>query len=482
MNILSITAQKPHSTGSGTYLTELVKAFDKAGHKQAVVAGIYPDDDVQFPSAVDFYPVFFEKTDQPNNSLCLGDNVIDKRNLGEYIGFPVVGMSDSMPYPSTKYSDMTDEMITEFESTFIKVIGRAISELKPDVILCHHLFLLTAMMREHFPNEKVYGICHGSDLRQIANCPRLAAMVVPQIRKLDRIFALHEKQAEQIFNILNAKYLNDSEHLTENNKNTECQILNDKEIFKHQLSNSYKNFDYNISVIGSGYNSELFNCKERKGREADDLVRVCFAGKVSHAKGAAELLDAVDKLNAIGILDFELIIAGGCQEDDIKKRLEHLPDNVSYLGMLSQVELAKVYKSCDIFVLPSYYEGLGLVLIEAMASGLIPIATDLPGIKDWIDENVTNPNVRYIPMPEMASIDSPTEVGRIHFIDNLSNILSNTILDIKSYHTNLNAKNRFNHSNLNSNISKFNKNTGLSDLPDTSLITWNKVSEKILNL
>ena len=40
MKILSITAQKPHSTGSGVYLTELVNAFDRLGHSQAVSAGI----------------------------------------------------------------------------------------------------------------------------------------------------------------------------------------------------------------------------------------------------------------------------------------------------------------------------------------------------------------------------------------------------------------------------------------------------------
>lgn len=412
MKILSITAQKPHSTGSGTYLTELVKAFDEARCEQAVVAGIYPDDQVSFPAGVNFFPVFFENKERPFS---------DEKILSEFIGFPVVGMSDSMPYPSTKYSEMTDEMIAEFEAAFIKVIGEAISEQKPDVIICHHLFLLTAMVREHFPNEKVYGICHGSDLRQIVNCPKLTERVVPLIRKLDHIFALHEEQKtkiEEIFNIENCK----------------------------------------VSVIGSGYNQNLFNCEGRRGREAGDLVRVCFAGKVSYAKGAAELLDAVDKLNDEGMSDFELIICGGCQEDELKRRLNNLPDNVKYLGMLSQDELAKVYKTCDIFVLPSYYEGLGLVLIEAMASGLVPIVTDLPGIKDWIDANVINPNVRYIPMPEMASIDSPTVAGREVFICNLSNILSNAILSIK------------------------NNNLNKDSLPDTSLITWKKVSEKILNL
>ena len=41
MKILSITAQKPNSTGSGVYLTEVVRQFAKEGHEQAVVAGVY---------------------------------------------------------------------------------------------------------------------------------------------------------------------------------------------------------------------------------------------------------------------------------------------------------------------------------------------------------------------------------------------------------------------------------------------------------
>ena len=46
MRILSISAQKPSSTGSGVYLTEIVKELAMMGHEQAVVAGVYKEDDV----------------------------------------------------------------------------------------------------------------------------------------------------------------------------------------------------------------------------------------------------------------------------------------------------------------------------------------------------------------------------------------------------------------------------------------------------
>ena len=49
MKILSVTAQKPNSTGSGVYLTELMKEFEKLGHKQAIVAGISMGEEISLP-------------------------------------------------------------------------------------------------------------------------------------------------------------------------------------------------------------------------------------------------------------------------------------------------------------------------------------------------------------------------------------------------------------------------------------------------
>lgn len=93
MKILSITAQKPHSTGSGVYLTELVKQWSRQGHAQAVAAGVYPSDAVNFPPDTAFYPVYFDTPELP---------------------FPIAGMSDEMPYPSTRYRDLTPERTERF--------------------------------------------------------------------------------------------------------------------------------------------------------------------------------------------------------------------------------------------------------------------------------------------------------------------------------------------------------------------------------
>ena len=120
MKILSVTAQKPDSTGSGIYLTELVRGFKKKGIIQSVIAGVTKADQVCLPEGVSFYPVYFEQ--------------------GK-LNFPIVGMSDEMPYPSTRYRDMTPKMEAAFKDSFLKQLDEAVRDLNPDLILCHHLYL-----------------------------------------------------------------------------------------------------------------------------------------------------------------------------------------------------------------------------------------------------------------------------------------------------------------------------------------------------
>ena len=402
MNILSITAQKPHSTGSGTYLTELVKSFYRAGHDQAVVCGIYPDDEVSFPEGVSCYPVYFAG-----------------KNEAGGIHFPIAGMSDIMPYESTRYRDLTPEMIDEFEHAFIDAVDRAIDNLDPDLIVCHHLFLLTALVRKHFPDRRICGISHGTDLRQMVNCPALAEMIRPYIARLDMAFALHDDMAGRI-----------------------------KDIFGMDPAH--------VNVLGSGYNDRLFNTEGREPYRKGDPVRLCYAGKISRPKGVPEMLDALEMLSGDpDVPEFRLAMAGGCQDEALAGSLDSLPPYIRYLGQIPQDMLAELMKSSDVFVLPSYFEGLPLVLIEAMASGALPVSTDLPGVREWIDSNVGCPNVRYVAMPSMKSIDEPEDEARAGFAAELARVLKKAVIDIAS-------------------------GEAPGPLPDSSSITWDSVAGRVL--
>lgn len=350
MRILSVTAQKPDSTGSGVFLTELTKAFDSLGCAQAVVCGTVEEDTLPFPAHIAQFPVLYHS---------------------DAIPFPVCGMSDEMPYESTRYRDMTEEMTTIFRQSFRQRIIEAVETFQPDVILCHHLYFLASLTRELYPDIPIYGQCHGSDLRQIETNPWQREWIKEQIPKLDGIFALHEAQREQICNIFN---------LTPNL----------------------------IQVMGTGYNSSVFYRDEDILRNIDE-TRYLFAGKLSEKKGVYSLLQCLSLLKEPQ--NARMYLAGGCGcEEELAKfqaLAENAPCEVTFLGKLDQKSLAVQMNQCDVFVLPSFYEGLPLVLIEAMACGMKTISTDLPGIQPWLNHAIPNCGTIYVTPPRMRNTDEP---------------------------------------------------------------------------
>lgn len=348
MRILNVTAQKPNSTGSGIFLTELMKEFANGGHEQALVAGVYPQEETPVPEHVIFYPVYFEQ--------------------GK-LNFPIVGMSDEMPYPSTRYRDLTPDMEEAFKESFLMQLEKAVEELNPDLILCHHLYLLTAIVREHFPERKVCGFCHNTDLRQMQKTNLERNYIAGQIRRLDKIFALHAEQ-------------------------------------KRTIQDIYDVPKEKIQVIGMGYNNHIF--KNESQSQEDGVTRIIFAGKISVKKGVESLI------RSLSYLDYEkdkieLLLAGGTGNEEEYRQIVELakacPYPVKFLGKLPQVELAKVYNSCEIFALLSFSEGLPLTVIEALACGDRVVMTDLPGVREWLGAYASGADVRYVTLPLMRNVD-----------------------------------------------------------------------------
>lgn len=371
MRILSITAQKPDSTGSGVYLTELVKGFEKLGHEQAVIAGVTKEDIVQLPERVSFYPVYYKT---------------------EELSFPVCGMSDEMPYESTRYCDMSEEMTIQFHNAFGQKVKEAVEDFRPDVILCHHLYYLTAQVRELCPDIKVYGISHGSDLRQIQKNPWQREYIKRNISKLNQVFALHQEQKEMI-----------------------CELHGCKE--------------KQVEVIGTGYNSHVFFVSP-ESKKKNGKIRYIFAGKLSEKKGVMSFLKSISYIpNAEE--QMELLFAGGYGNEaeyrEIQRLAAECPCDVTFLGKLTQTELAKKMNESDVFVLPSFFEGLPLVIIEAMACGLRVVCTDLPGIQNWLNANIPDNGVVFVEPPKMQNADEPIP----EFLPAFEKRLAKALLDVQ---------------------------------------------------
>ena len=179
---------------------------------------------------------------------------------------------------------------------------------------------------------------------------------------------------------------------------------------KEFLEEQYDCKKEQIQVIGTGYNSDVFSVMEEHRTIEREKIRLIFAGKLSEKKGIMSLLRAMEYvLNAND--RFTIALAGGYGNEEeyleIQRLAEECTCDVEFLGKLTQSKLAKELNKSDVFVLPSFYEGLPLVLIEAMACGLRIVCTDLPGVQPWINANIPGNGVVFVTPPDMENADEP---------------------------------------------------------------------------
>ncbi len=112
-------------------------------------------------------------------------------------------------------------------------------------------------------------------------------------------------------------------------------------------------------------------------------LRVIYAGRLAdHDKGCLWIPDI---LAAAGDRPFTLTIAGdGRARAELEARLAQAPFPVRFTGRVSQAEIAELYRRHDVALVPSRTEGFGLVIIEAMACGCVPLVSRIQGVTDAI--------------------------------------------------------------------------------------------------
>ncbi len=124
--------------------------------------------------------------------------------------------------------------------------------------------------------------------------------------------------------------------------------------------------------------------------------RLLFVGRLTAGKGIEVLLEAILALRG-RLPDLTLTVVGdGPRRSDLENqsRARGLADHVSFVGAKNQDEVAKLLTDHDIFVLPSFAEGVPVVLMEAMGAGLPVVATQVGGMTELIDDGISGFLVR----------------------------------------------------------------------------------------
>jgi glycosyltransferase involved in cell wall biosynthesis len=129
----------------------------------------------------------------------------------------------------------------------------------------------------------------------------------------------------------------------------------------------------------------------RKADTPHEGFEILTVARLTRQKNIDTLIDALAVLRERGV-DARLKIAG---DGDQRARLEEmvrtakLDPVVAFLGMRPQSELPALYGGCDVFVLPSVSEGMGLVLAEALLCGAPVLATRSGGVTDIVRDGET---------------------------------------------------------------------------------------------
>ena len=106
---------------------------------------------------------------------------------------------------------------------------------------------------------------------------------------------------------------------------------------------------------------------------------LCFVGRLTKQKNLHALLEALK--DSSYLLD---IIGSGEKERNLKLYAKENNLNVNFLGIVPHRQLPETLNRCEVFILPSLYEGMPKVLVEAMACGLSVIGANVEGIREVI--------------------------------------------------------------------------------------------------
>ncbi len=377
--VLHVLSQRPSRTGSGITLDAVVRLAEKAGWLQAVVVGVPQDDDQLVVGRLkpqDIHPVRF--LDDSGGS---GPADLD---------FAVPGMSDVMPYPSTVWSTLGPQDLASYRRVWTRHLEMVIRKFKPDLIHSNHIWLVSSLLKDVAPHLPVVTTCHATGLRQLQLCPHLAPEVISGCSRNEYFLVLRK-----------------------DHKTLLAQTLG---IAHHQ-----------ISVTGVGFRDEIFHAHGAApvSRRRDFL----YVGKFSEAKGLPWLLDAFENLNR-QMPNLRLHVAGsgsGPEAEILRARMETMAPAVIMHGMLDQDDLAQLMRQCATCILPSFYEGVPLVLIEAAACGCHLISTQLPGVVEQIAPVLGN-TLEMIPLPRLSNVDKPLTQDLPIFTEKLVFALKKSLL------------------------------------------------------
>lgn len=160
-----------------------------------------------------------------------------------------------------------------------------------------------------------------------------------------------------------------------------------------------ENWERIIKSIAPNAKIDIFknavNVPDYKAQWSDEKINILFLGVLIKRKGIYELIEAINELNKNGVIKnkkLNFLIAGsGIEEKSIKNKINEY--NISYcvemLGWINRDMKEMLFNKSQIFILPSYNEGLPMAILEAMSYGIPVISTDVGSVSEVVINDKT---------------------------------------------------------------------------------------------
>jgi glycosyltransferase involved in cell wall biosynthesis len=151
----------------------------------------------------------------------------------------------------------------------------------------------------------------------------------------------------------------------------------------------------NTFLIYNGIDTSVFRNKHTGYRQklgiTNDTLLITFVGRLIYAKGVQDLVRAFAKIGDVVPKTKLLIVGDGPYRANLERlaRQSGHDSDILFLGQKNQVEVIDILSATDIFVNPSYSEGLPTSVMEAASIGLPIIATDIGGTREIIVDHET---------------------------------------------------------------------------------------------
>ena len=144
-----------------------------------------------------------------------------------------------------------------------------------------------------------------------------------------------------------------------------------------------------LHVVHCGVDPSVYVPEQRSAPD-DGIVTILTVGRLIRGKGLSILLEALRELRAKGVAVRLVVVGDGPARGDFEQLVRSLGlgDVVELAGAVGQDEIRRRYADADLFCLPSFAEGIPVVLMEAMAMELLVVTTAITGIPELITDGI----------------------------------------------------------------------------------------------